>query len=328
MAQFFSLIQRAVAFFAAILSTLTSLSVGNNFIIKQDDDVRLSVALVADTHVGEAFYRQLAFPSGVRDISNHVRPDVFVVAGDCTDNGNDANWQAFKKPIDRFLRVDNRIIALGNHDTWTDYDGHDYETARENYLRYANEIMGTDFEEVWFTREFEGYTFIVMGSESDSTGAVISDRQLDWVEAQMAAAAEKSPENPIFVINHQPMNFTHAVGDNKHDNGFESNAASERLLGILDRYENVIYFSGHQHYGLKTTPEGEPEGFMTVERLGEHVTSVNLPCFGYGTFLEGGKDVLGQGIVMYVYSDRIEFKGRNFFLANWVKAFDVTIPIR
>ncbi len=327
MAQFIMILQGISAFFAAIVVTLTSLSVGNNFVIPKDEAVQLSVAMVADTHVGEAFYRQLAFPAGVKDISRHVKPDVFLCAGDCTDNGNDANWEAFRKPIDRYLDVDERIIAIGNHDTWTSYDGHDYAAARDNYLKYANAIMDTAFETVWFTREVNGYTFIVMGSEDDSTSAVISDAQLDWVEDALTKAAETSDGKPIFVVNHQPLNFTHAVGDNEHSNGFGDNAASERLLRIMDRYRNIIYISGHQHYGLKTDPAGEPEGFTTVEKVGAHVISVNLPCFGYGTFLEGGKDVLGQGIVMYVYGDRVELKGRNFFLSNWVKTFDVTVPL-
>ena len=99
------------------------------------------------------------------------------------------------------------------------------------------------------------------------------------------------------------------------------------MLSVLDRYPNVILFSGHQHYGLKTEAEGEPEGFTTVEKIGKNVTSVNLPCYEYGTFLEGGRDVLGQGIVMYVYADRVELRGRNFFLRNWVKNFSVTVPV-
>ncbi len=328
MSQFFVVIQRIAAFFAAILATFMNLSVGNNIIISKDADVQLSVALVADTHVGQEFYRQLTFPAGVKDISRHVKPDVFLCAGDCTDNGNDANWQAFKEPIDKYLTVKERIIALGNHDTWTSYDGErEYDDAKRNFLTYANEIMDTDFDTVWFTREIGGYSFIVMGSEDDSVGATISNAQLNWVERELAEAAAKADGKPIFVINHQPLNFTHTIGENEDGNGFSSNAASDRLLRIMDQYENVFYISGHVHYGLKADPEGEPEGYTTVEKVGEHVTSVNLPCYAYGTFFTGGEDVVGQGLVMYVFKDRVEFKGRNLFLSNWITAFDVTVPL-
>ena len=64
-----------------------------------------------------------------------------------------------------------------------------------------------------------------------------------------------------------------------------------------------------------------------MERVGQHITSVNLPCYGYGTFLEGGTSVFGQGLVMYVFDDHVQFKGRNFFLSNWSRDFDVSVPV-
>ena len=137
------ILQRAGTFLTAIFLALTTLSVGNNLIIKKDDGVRLSAALVSDVHYGDAFYRQLSLPPGLRDISRHVKPDLFVPAGDCTDNGNDENWSALQKAIDKNLKVDNIILALGNHDTWTSYDdGHYYDEAKGNFLRYSNAIVG------------------------------------------------------------------------------------------------------------------------------------------------------------------------------------------
>ena len=219
------ILQRAGTFLTAIFLALTTLSVGNNLIIKKDDGVRLSAALVSDVHYGDAFYRQLSLPPGLRDISRHVKPDLFVLAGDCTDNGNDENWSALQQAIDKNLKVDNIILALGNHDTWTSYDdGHYYDEAKGNFLRYSNAIMGTDFDTVWSVREIAGYSFIILGSEADSTGATISNAQLSWLETTLEAAAAAADGKPIFVINHQPLNYTHAVGDNEHGNGFESNA--------------------------------------------------------------------------------------------------------
>ena len=324
-----ALLQKAIPFLTAIFLALTTLSVRNNLIVKKEDGVRLAAALISDVHYGDVFYRQLALPPGLRDLTRHVKPDLFVLAGDCTDNGNDENWTALQKTIDKNLKVDNIILALGNHDTWTSYDDeHTYGTAKDNFLRYSNAIMGTDFDTVWSSRTICGYPFIVLGSEDDSTGATISDAQLSWLETALAEAAESAAGKPIFVINHQPFNYTHAVGDNEHGNGFESNTQSERLLAILDRYENVFYISGHQHYPLALEPTAEdPAGFTTIEHVGDHITSVNLPCYGYGTFLEGGTSVFGEGLVMYVFDDHVQFKGRNFFLANWSRDFDVSIPL-
>jgi len=329
MEAFREILKKAGAFFTAIILALTSLSFGNNFLIKKDPDVKLTVALMSDTHVGDVFYRKMVFRPGVRDVSRHVKPDVLLVAGDCTDNGNADNWGAFQEILDKNLRVNDVVLAMGNHDSWASYgDERSYDEAKKTYLQYSNAIMGTDFATVYASRDIGGYPFLVLGSEADTTGATISDAQLDWLETALKAAAESHPGKPIFVINHQPLNYTHAVGNNEHGEGFESNEISTRMQSILDQYENIFLISGHRHHPLTLDPATDPEGFATIEQVGEHITSVNLPCYEYGTFLEGGTSVLGDGIVMYVFDNKVEFKGRNYFLSNWSKTFDVEIPLK
>lgn len=322
-----NVLRRAAAIVIAIVTALTSLRFGENFRSNKNPDALLTVAMVADTHITRALYRRAIFLPGLRDLSAHVRPDVFLCAGDCTDNGNDANWRAFQGMLDRHLPDPERIIALGNHDTWTSYDTpHLYTDARDNFLRYAGEMMGMQLEAVWFTREIGGYPFIVMGSEDTSVGAVIGDAQLDWLAQAMADAAAAHAGKPIFVINHQPLNFSHTAGDNEHGNGYESNEASTRVREILGQYDNVFYISGHQHYNLSADDTGEIEGFRTVEQIGS-ITSINLPSYEYGTFLTVGTGLLGQGIVMEICADRVILRGRNFFLANWQKDFTVELPL-
>lgn len=321
-----ALLKKAGPFLTAIFLALTTLSVGNNLFIKKAPDVRLTAALISDTHVGDEFHRKLSLPPGLRDISRRVKPDVLVLTGDCTDNGNEANWAALQELFRKNANVPNTILAVGNHDCWTSYDGERvYEKARANFLQYAGAIMGETPEDVFFSREVGGYSFLVLGSEDDSTDCVMSARQLDWLETALAAAAEKAQGKPVFVINHQPMNFTHAVGADEERFGFCSQDVCDRLQAILDRYPNIFYFCGHRHHPLALEANGD--GFVTVERVGRHITSVNLPCYGYGTFLEGGTSVFGQGLVMYVFDDHVQFKGRNFFLSNWSRDFDVSVPL-
>ena len=330
MEAFREILKKAGAFFTAIFLALTSLSVGNNLCIQKDPGVKLTVALMSDTHVGDVFYRKMVFTPGVRDVSRHVKPDVLLVAGDCTDNGNADNWAAFQKILDKHLKGSDIVLAMGNHDSWASYDGGErsYDEAKAAYLQYSNAIMGTDFSEVYASRDVGGYPFLVLGSEADTTGATLSNAQLDWLEAALKEAAASHPGKPIFVVNHQPLNYTHAVGNNEHGEGFESNEISLRLQSILDQYENIFLISGHRHHPLTPDASTDPEGYATIEQVGEHITSVNLPCYEYGTFLEGGTSVLGEGIVMYVFGDKVEFKGRNYFLSNWSKTFDIEIALK
>ena len=317
-------------FFAILLAITTSFGSMSFFSGNRNasDDALLSIAAISDTHITSEFYRRAVLIPGVKDVTKNVQSDVFLVAGDCTDNGNEENWAAFRSVLDKYLSVDHSIIALGNHDTWTSYDTpHDYAPARENFLKYAGAIMGMQLTEVWYTYEANGYTFIVMGSEGTGVGEDLSDDQIAWVDAEMAKAAAAAPEKPIFVINHQPLNFTHAVGDNESGNGIETEGASEKLQATMDKYKNVFYISGHQHYGLNDGTKGFPEGFSTMEKVGENITSINLPSYEYGSFVTGGNAFIGQGLVINVYADRVELSGRNFALNSWVRDYNVTVPL-
>lgn len=329
MEDFFSLMKKVFSVITVALVTIFSLNFGRNLNIKKPEGAVVTAAVVSDVHLTNELYRKIGFLPGLLDMQKNIKPDLFICAGDCTDNGNEKNWKAFADMVMKYLPDAEKIITLGNHDTWISYDGdHDYAPAKANFLKYSNMIMGTDNKTVWYTREISGYSFIVMGQEETSVACDISDEQISWLESAMAAAAEKSRGKPIFVINHQPFNFTHIVGDNEHSNGFNSNETVEKIEKILDSYQNVIYFSGHQHYNLVAEASEKSIGFQSVEKIGSNITSVNLPSYEYGSFLTDEWGVLGQGIVMYIYEDRVELQGRNFFLADYVEDFDITINIK
>jgi predicted MPP superfamily phosphohydrolase len=293
-----------------------------------EDTLCLTIAAISDTHVTDTLGAPF-LATAMNDISSKdLDTDVLIVAGDCTDNGNTENWETFTSTVAK-CTVKNKIIALGNHDTWTSYDSpHEYEEALALYLQYGNAIMGTSFTAPWFTREISGYTFIVLAQESSSVACDISDEQLDWADAQLAAAAAKGPNKPIFVILHQPLNHTHAVGNNEGSNGFNDEAQSEKLQAILNKYENVFYLNGHQHYGLNEDDDFPIPGFRTVERIGENAVSVNLPSFARGSYVFGGDPLIGDGLIINVYADRVELLGRNFIMHGWLDDFSVTVPLK
>ncbi len=318
----------AASIVTAVCTALGSLAFGNHSALTRPAGARLTAALIADTHMTDAFYRKMIFKPGLKDMSKRVNPDLFVCAGDSTDNGNETNWEAFKEMLDKYLTVENKIITLGNHDTWMDYDSeHEYGPAKDLYLKYANQIMGTGFDSVYFTREINGYSFVIMGPEDTRVSETVSEQQIAWLRGAMADAAEKSQGKPIFVINHNPFNFTHGIGDNENRNGFNSNEECDAVREILDRYENVIYISGHTHFGLDSEGSKEAPGFTTVEKVGNNITSINLPCYEYGSFVTGGDDFFGPGIVMTVFDDRIELQGRNFLLGVNLEDFFITVPL-
>lgn len=331
-AQFEGILQKIASVLLALVTTITSLlglrPGGIPEEAATEDTLCLTVAVFSDTHVSAAFGSQI-LAAGMRDVSSEdLDVDAVLFLGDCTDNGNIENWEAFTKSVVNNCTVKDRIVLLGNHDTWISYDTpHDYDEALANYLTYSNAIMGTDYTTPWFTREIAGYQFIVLASEDTSVSATVSDEQIAWADAQLASAAAKSHGKPIFVLMHQPLNYTHAVGNNIDNNGF-SGDASKKLQAVLDKYENVIYMSGHQHFGLNdgTSAFDYPEGFTTVEKVGKNITSVNLPAYGKPSLVFGGDPLLGDGLIVNIYADRVEFLGRNFMLQGWLD-YTATVPL-
>ena len=120
------------------------------------------------------------------------------------------------------------------------------------------------------------------------------------------------------------MNRTHGVGENEHGMGIEG-GASPRLQSILDAHENVFYLCGHTHVGLLKTG-----GRATLQRVGGNVTSVCLPCYEYGEIFNGkyaspGFPLIGTGMLMDVYADRIVFTGASFLRGKEVKSYCETV---
>ena len=287
----------------------------------------LRAAVFSDTHITGALYRRLILIPGLRKLPK-FGPDLLIFAGDCTDNGNEKNWDGFTRTVRKHCRIKDMLVAIGNHDTWLSYDTpHDFAPAKENYLKNANLLMGTQNEEVFFSYEKHGVPFLVLGTEGTGVGEALTARQLDWLEEALRKASAEHPGRPVIVINHHPMNFTHGVGENEHGMGIEENGMSERLQSILDEHENVLYLCGHIHFGFHT--EGR---FATVQRVGRHITSVCLPCYEYGEIFNGkyrspGDPLIGAGLIMDIGETKITLRGANFLHGKEIKGFSAEFPI-
>ena len=287
-------------------------------------DERLRIAAIGDPHQTKALCRRLVLLPVYRDLSRRVQPDAVLIPGDCTDNGNEENWRAFRRLTERLIGGRRLLIAMGNHDTWESYKTpHDYAPARERFLRHTNVLTGSEHTEVWFSCEIGGYPFLTLGPESTDTDGFLSDRQLAWFETALAEAAAEHPGKPVFVLCHFPLNGTHGAGG-RHGGGFVDDAVSRRLQAALDRHENVFYISGHLHFPLKGFRGLPPR---SVERVGEHIVSVNLPCCEYGSVFMGGTELPGKGVLIRVYADRVEIGGRDHLFGRALKQTAVTAPL-
>jgi len=128
---------------------------------------------------------------------------------------------------------------MGNHDIrWHE----SYEVKRKRFEEKLGTSITYDF---WLN----GYHFIVLGTEYKDEATLkdnsyISAAQFEWLEQKLAEQAD--PAKPIFVILHQPFQETVAGSVEWH-----GVVPDEQLRSLLNRYPQVIYFSGHSHASLE-----------------------------------------------------------------------------
>lgn len=299
----------------------------DNFKVKNADEVKLNIAAVSDIHMTNEFARVQVLKCGLWDMDRaHDELDALILAGDLTDHGQVEEYENLAKAFEPYNPAGEIIMAVGNHDTWTDEDDR-YEPAKENFIKYSEVITGRALTQCYFTTEINGYTFIVMASEGTSTDADISDEQLVWLRAEMDKAAEK--DLPIFVISHWPLAETHGLPETWGDDEPELLDGSfgdqnYEVEAILKDYDNVFMISGHVHNGFVNESQANVYGYASVESDGSF-HSINLPSFMYMGIR--GRVMNGCGYTLEVYEDEVLIRARSFTSGIWYTDYDVTIPL-
>lgn len=289
-------------FMQIILSVLMAFGVitgpatDDPIVLKDEENVNLAVVAFADTHIRPTGISPYNFECALDDIENSdVDFDAFLIAGDLSELGDDISYELMWDALDK-TEIDNILLATGNHDVRVVYD-----LRTEQIIDKTNSFLGTEIDKPYYSYDINGYTFIVMGSDSRLfEKAVISDEQLAFIDAELERATKDG--KPAFVMCHQPLENTHGLPEVWKNGGIGEQ--SENVREILVKYKNVFFLNGHLHDGVY-------ENSLEVLDEEKGVYSVNLPAFGkendYGKFLQPG-----LGTYFEIYDDEVVFTARDF----------------
>ncbi len=303
------------------------------FTLLDAENCLLNFVAVSDTHIdyedeSMADYFTSMLSETLADVqSAEVKPDAFLITGDITNDGDEEQWQLFEKVMSGYDPAERILLAVGNHDTWTRESGD--KTFEELFVEYNEKITGKDVKRTYYSTKVNGYYFIFLASETDSTAAYFSDKQLKWLKKEMKKAAKT--DKPVFVVSHWPLNQTHGLpvtfGDEEYtDMTGGMGEQSKKVQKILNKYENVFLLSGHIHSGFSNASMEEKNTYQSVEQHG-NIVSVNLPSLAT-PMPQNGYFMVGTGYAVEVYKDKVVFRARNFAADYWLPGYDYTVRLK
>ncbi|MBQ1454262.1 MAG: metallophosphoesterase [Thermoguttaceae bacterium] len=155
--------------------------------------------------------------------------DALVVAGDLSNHGVAEELYPFREILDREMKPETtRVLCMGNHE----YYGGNLEFFEETFGIKANDHY-----------VINGYHFIMIAPEKGTCdeGDYLYIR--DWFAEELKKAHEAAPDRPIFVVQHYNVADTIYGSDVPE----EFHSGVKDLLGVIDRYPQVIHISGHSH---------------------------------------------------------------------------------
>ncbi len=280
--------------------------------VLDEETVQLTFATVADPQVSNyMFARYRTFEAACMDLKTGSY-DAVLLLGDIAENGLKEEYQLV---FDGLSGIDTRYIAItGNHDIRLRL----YSQSSDRFKEFANALNGDEsMTEMHHSEVINGYKFITLGSDKTMfEEAYLSQEQLDWLDDELHA----ENGNLTFVLCHQPLKLTHGLPDTWNSPSETAGSIgdqNDQLFEILNKYENVVFLTGHLHTGFAD--------FLYEIKDGVHL--VNVPSFTIEN-KSGEYNEAGLGFIAEVYEEEVIFRARDFAKGIWVPEHDIHIAIK
>ena len=284
---------------AVILSVFTFVSsvVSPSFVapipdMKQDDFIPvMRFVATSDTHIEDfgdvGCKRTSAVIKTAYAISDsdddYKNLDAIVFSGDITDNGHLDSFYSFAAITDNEIREGTERLAVvsKNHDSYK---------YLNNSLKVFSSITG---QETDFHRVIKGFHFI--GISRSETLKQYTEKQVKWLDENIAAAVEADPEKPVFVFQHEHVRDT-VYGSSKADGW-----GLDVFTDVLSKYPQVVHISGHSHFPAND-PRAIWQGSFTAINDGG-LAYFELAVDGKNGQFPEGNDKMSQALIIEVDAD-------------------------
>lgn len=279
--------------------------------VPTENDVVLRFAVVSDMHIDmtqTGIQRADKFANVISSAYDYAanQPydelDALVVVGDMVNSGLEAEYDLYNQKLDEGIKAGTEVIEImGNHEYWGNIDTADI---------YKQKVSSELNQHV----EINGYHFIGISQDNDDTYT----SSMDWLETELAAAAEDSVNKPMFAFQHigiqNTVYGTYAGGYTK---------SSEEMDALYSQYSNLIHFSAHTHTPINTPTIISQSDYTQVATGTLYYICMENDAT-YGTQPPNSNNV-SQYYIVEVYADnRVEMKPYNELTNSFFKTPSTT----
>ena len=269
----------------------------NPIVFEDSANVKLSMAIIADTHLPNRESAEINLANTFTDLANSPESfDAFMLAGDIADYGTKNEYKRFFRVLDNQKSVKHLFVTMGNHDARIFF-----KQNTKIVTKKTDDYLGINTNgKPYYSYDINGYTFVVICTEKRILEkAYISKEQIAFLDKELARGTKDG--KPVFVMCHQPFAETHGLPEvwKTGDMGEQN----DEVRAVMEKYRNVFFINGHLHGGIFE---------KIAETLNEEngVYSISIP--GYRKLNNFGIQDCGVGYYCEVYDDRVIFKARKF----------------
>lgn len=289
-----------------LICLITLIYLSSSIVESAPKEPNVTFAIMSDIHIhkhNRAVHRR--FMQALEDY-HHIHPtmDFMVINGDLT-NGFPSHYDVLRRLL-HSVPHPPIYFTPGNHDFYKmlynkegklDFKNVPNGWSSEQAMELFKDFTGYDkpYHDTWVN----GYHFIFLAPEksrdfdlSIGKNGYISEAQLNWLNEKLNERTVDA-EKPKFVFFHQPLPNT--VSGSQYDVNIVQH---RKLRRILDQHPEVIFFSGHTHYNLRTTEQQHVDTFLML----------------------GSSSVMRHGESLYVevYDDYVDIHSRDHLRGEWI----------
>lgn len=259
------------------------------------DDGTIRFAVLSDVHIGKSNLPTDPADkfAAALDTVHRVMgtPDAIVIAGDLTDLGTDAQYQAFNTVLWDHVPGDTAVCTvMGNHEYFRDgvvrFGGESAAFIKECQDAYRGVLGELHTDTVVDGMHIIGVS--PLSSAADYTAAT------DFLCEHVRAAAEEDPVMPIIVFSHEGFGALHATGGGRF---------GAELDKLMREYPQIIAFSGHTHYALN-----DPRMIRQSLITSIQTSTVGADFWNYSGMDPAqpeGRETASQGLFVEVSPDKV-----------------------